>query len=328
MVNRALPVMSQAGFAIRAQFMLRRLRDTMLSLSEAQTKGDEVVMAVRQADELYADLEKLVKFTNLKSAGNAASLAWYHSTSQSVPINGSDQLTIMTLLADAIRYDEGITSMTSGVYEASSKVEYLNVLKPLPSCFRQVDVTQHRVKESHEQFLHVMRNLMTKERELRSMRQRLTLHQCGFLSHVIEAEFGRRQDPAFVAQVKATILIQYGQLSVIRMGAVGETLWTEQGDLEESAYEVYRLMGRFVTARLHNSSSTTRLVSMHIISTLLTFVQNFASAFSSPCCSCKKLMRDFLPPTRMVDFNSQRPVFQHEACQYLSVEGERSSTRR
>uniref|UniRef100_A0A1I7XKT1 Fidgetin-like protein 1 n=1 Tax=Heterorhabditis bacteriophora TaxID=37862 RepID=A0A1I7XKT1_HETBA len=213
--------------------------------------------------ESYSELELLAKSVETRITESAAlrSLGtMFHQARVTLSTTS-----IVNEFTDAMINSSSLEFLASVFTDASSKSEIFPFIKPPPSIF--AENAQNPViidaEKAHNHFHAALKSLISNDKQLRMLKQRISaVIDAGFLKTVIEVEFGRRRDTIFMPQLKAILIIQEGQLTMLKLGAIGEELWSRERDLM-SAYEVYQKMSQFAATRILSSAATTKITCTH-----------------------------------------------------------------
>ncbi|RCN50595.1 ATPase, AAA family [Ancylostoma caninum] len=263
---------------------------------------------------LYSDLEKLVKAVDMRRPDSVPLrvLSTIYDEAAGLPASNSpvDEESYRECVEAAAVYQE----FAQAYFDSTQRQEVARALRNMshlgPDRLRTVPV-----EKMHAQFLAVLRALKANEHRLIDMHKwRVSaVIEMPFLETLIEVEFGRLRDERFVAQLKAALLIRQGELVSVSLGSPRETLWAKDDDVS-SRYEVFRKMSSLASYRLFSTYSHTKMQNFQTVSMVFGFLQLYTLSFSLPCCGCHKVMRDYLPPMVLTDFNQFRPSFFHENC--------------
>ncbi|CAJ0592158.1 unnamed protein product [Cylicocyclus nassatus] len=268
----------------------------------------------RRLSSIYNDLEKLVKSVDTRRPDSI-----YLRTLSTI-FDEAAGLTADSCKVDEENYRKCVEQaavfqeFAQGYFDSMQRQEIARTLRNMcytdPDKFRTI-----RVEKMHGEFLNALKMLKANEKRLAQLhkwRVSCVVEQ-RFLETIIEVEFGRLRDETFVAQLKAALLVRQGELVSLILGSPNEILWDKGSDVG-SRYEVFQKMTTLASCRLFSTYSHTKLHSFQTISMVLGFLQLYTLSFCLPCCGCRKVMRDFLPPMVLTDFNQIRPSFFHENC--------------
>lgn len=127
-------------------------------------------------------------------------------------------------------------------------------------------------------------------------------NKMSYTETVFEIQVGGEwlEEKCFVgAHMKAVLMFTYAEFSGIRIGAANETLWTEDADLF-SKYEVFRKINNALSELLLTKCGLLKIRNVDVLQAVVGLVRDYSACFVTPCARCKKVMRDFLPPTMML----------------------------
>ncbi|KAK6754813.1 hypothetical protein RB195_013664 [Necator americanus] len=263
---------------------------------------------------IYNDLEKLVKSVDVRRPDSLPlhTISNIHDGEISLPIAGClvDEQSYRECVERAAAFQE----FAQGYFDSSQRQEVAHSLRNM-NFLGPEKLRVFSVEKMHSQFLAVLKTLrVNAERLVILHKWRVSsVVEMPFLETMIEVEFGRLRDALFVSQLKAVLVIRQGELVSVSIGSPNETLWKKDDDVS-SQHEVFQKMTSLAFHRLFSTYSHTKMISFQTVSMVFSFLQLYTLSFSLPCCGCHKVMRDYLPPMVLTDFNQIRPRFFHENC--------------
>lgn len=290
-------------------YLIRHLRTEMLKRIDAlEMEPEDLATNAKEVERIYMELEKLAQQNVIMPETPAKGKAFIDTA-----VMSENGMNCLNSAVSCFLMEERNETAAQHHYEILR--HELSNIRPITSVFKKAEVPKHNLQETHEQFENAVRNMIRDRDTQKGHNYRITLHPAGLMCSLLEVELAKRKDPVFVAQLKATIFVQYGQLVIVRLSSPFENLISEEEAIGDSKHIVFQKMSQFATEKLSGSSTSARLNSANHINAVIMFLQLFTLCFGSPCCKCKKIMHELLPPTRIADVNMSKPLFQHESCE-------------